>query len=709
MYRLQNRAGKIRTLKSLHPGFSGRRVQAGLEWLICSGFGAVLLAAEIFHYPISTSFYWYGSLSIALVYFSIKLLTKSGTSENYFLILLPVSAVTIQMFGVYMHIPLEPILYIALTILLLSFRIEQALIGIAMLILLLAGSAVSRSGNWIQLGWITVLAVLWSVIFISLKRQGERFRTRLLNIENRARELVRGAPRAPVQSEAISDLQEEQQMARTVATLFRIERMFGFIIKLIFEMVHPHSCFFLFLDTDEGCLKVIAHETRSRFFDKNAQFDMKSRGLITWVVQNKRQILQKRLPRSHQYPEYYYARERILSCMLIPIVRDDVVEGVLGVDSRRSFSFGGDEIRILNHFVSLIEDVVDAFRIFQQRESHADYMAGFYSAAKKILETQLATSQRIELLMEISKMRKRCDEIAVAVLNDNGQFVIKRAKGIYFEKINEKAIDPESLVGKLLRKQTEPHFVVMPKTGKKSAPFITSGEPNLRINSALIVPLPIGRQNTGVLVLGSRQKEYFDHEDEYFLGSLAAQFGFALENSMNAERIKKLAISDGLTGLFNHRHFQESISRELARAKREDCFLSILMSDVDHFKKFNDTYGHQAGDEVLKGVANILSAHARDNTDIVARYGGEEFIVILVNYDLKSAKALAERIRKTCAKKKFHIGNNTFVHVTLSIGVAGFPMHGTHPAELISSADKALYQAKESGRNKVVVSSDVKN
>ena len=158
---------------------------------------------------------------------------------------------------------------------------------------------------------------------------------------------------------------------------------------------------------------------------------------------------------------------------------------------------------------------------------------------------------------------------------------------------------------------------------------------------------------------------------------------------------------DPLTGLYNRRYLTETMGRELARCMREGQPLSLLMMDIDHFKAVNDTYGHQAGDEVLKQLGAILVQEVR-GSDLACRYGGEEFLVLFPNMPLASALARAEQYRHKVEAAVLGFGEFQ-ISTQLSIGVAGFPGHATTPEGLIQAADRALYEAKRQGRNKVLV------
>lgn len=164
------------------------------------------------------------------------------------------------------------------------------------------------------------------------------------------------------------------------------------------------------------------------------------------------------------------------------------------------------------------------------------------------------------------------------------------------------------------------------------------------------------------------------------------------------------AIHDPLTGLYNRRYLSDALAREIIQAKRANSTLTFVMADIDHFKFVNDSYGHQAGDEVLVQVASLLKKHAR-GSDIACRYGGEEFLLVFPGTSLELARKRAEEIQHNCAALSIqHEGKN--IAVMLSFGVAAYPDHGQQWEQIIVKADKALYQSKCNGRNQVTVFRD---
>ena len=174
-----------------------------------------------------------------------------------------------------------------------------------------------------------------------------------------------------------------------------------------------------------------------------------------------------------------------------------------------------------------------------------------------------------------------------------------------------------------------------------------------------------------------------------------------LLKSKDYEQTYKLAVTDGLTQLYNHRFFQEQMINSVSNFMRYGNKFSLILIDIDFFKKFNDTYGHQSGDCVLKQVANILKKNSR-NSDFVCRYGGEEMAIILTNTAKPEAIITAEKICNAVRNNKFILANGEKVNVTISVGVSTVGDNGEKPQEIIEFSDKCLYIAKENGRNQVV-------
>jgi two-component system, cell cycle response regulator len=218
--------------------------------------------------------------------------------------------------------------------------------------------------------------------------------------------------------------------------------------------------------------------------------------------------------------------------------------------------------------------------------------------------------------------------------------------------------------------------------------------------SMKVVPLRAGEHVLGTLVLGARRAGAYPADAVRQLEIVAMQAADSVQRARLFDETERLATTDGLTGLVNHRTFQARLDDHLAQALRYGKKLSLLLTDIDHFKVVNDTYGHPVGDLVLKGVARLLQSEAR-TTDVAARYGGEEFALVMPETDAAGAHRMAERIRVKVAAATFRCEQGE-LRVTLSIGIATFPGDGRRKAELVELADAGLYHAKRHGRNQTV-------
>jgi diguanylate cyclase (GGDEF)-like protein len=220
--------------------------------------------------------------------------------------------------------------------------------------------------------------------------------------------------------------------------------------------------------------------------------------------------------------------------------------------------------------------------------------------------------------------------------------------------------------------------------------------------TAIAVPLIRGDRTMGVLALYGRSiPEPFEREDVSTLGSFAAQASVAVENVLLHKEAQRLSITDGLTGVWNRRYLQLTLTKEIERGQRFGRPLSVLMMDIDHFKNVNDAHGHQVGDEVLVELTRRAMSTIRGQIDALARYGGEEFVVVLPETPSDGARVVADKILAVIRHRPFVEEGNTSVPLTVSIGVASFPEDGATADELIRAADLAMYRAKEAGRDRV--------
>ena len=222
-----------------------------------------------------------------------------------------------------------------------------------------------------------------------------------------------------------------------------------------------------------------------------------------------------------------------------------------------------------------------------------------------------------------------------------------------------------------------------------------------RSYSFVHIPLTAQKKVNGVLVVCSYQSPAFARDAQAILNLVQNQVTIVIDNSRLYEATRQLAITDGLTRVYNHRFFQELFEKEYTRSDRYNTVFSLIMLDIDHFKKINDTYGHLCGDEILKNLASLVKSCLR-SMDILARYGGEEFAILLPETGGDEALQTAERIRRAVEETAF-MGTEQGLSVTVSLGVATYPSRGvTERADIIAKADLALYEAKDAGRNRAI-------
>jgi len=276
--------------------------------------------------------------------------------------------------------------------------------------------------------------------------------------------------------------------------------------------------------------------------------------------------------------------------------------------------------------------------------------------------------------------------------------------------------DPESRLNEVVKEIKIPlreDMGILALTILEGMPFeITSEEARSKVNDQvkdilnmeIFVTVPLKTRNRtlgAILVDNISSGKLISKDNIRILNMFADHAALAIENSRLYEKTVHMSRTDWLTGLWNARHLHAALRKKLRRAEEDEEYLGLLLVDIDNFKRFNDTLGHQEGDKAIKRVSQILQRSSR-SSDFVCRYGGEEFCVIMGNINKSQAQIIAERFRgevENSFKYDDSIPGN--VKLTISLGLAVFPVDGTDKDELIKKADQALYQAKKSGKNRI--------
>jgi diguanylate cyclase (GGDEF)-like protein len=338
-------------------------------------------------------------------------------------------------------------------------------------------------------------------------------------------------------------------------------------------------------------------------------------------------------------------------------------------------------------------------------ERHCQTMAREHGALQRVcialreLNGVADLDQVLQATVKAVRFLVHVDFVAISLVQEY-QHKVAVAEGAGAEKLLGRSFPlEEGLVGRTL-KLNRP----LPANARCQGPMQVFGRDYLLTDYASLLVVPLQREEgtaVGALTVAAAAPEVLSPARQEILRLIAAQVAVKIDLGRTHQQLNQLATTDGLTGLLNHRTFQHGFNMMLQRESRRQGSLSLLLCDIDHFKKINDAYGHPFGDAVLQGVASILGKAAR-RVDLTARYGGEEFALLLEGAGEKGALKVAARIRKEIENMVFrHVQGP--VRVTISVGVAVSPEHGTDKALLLSRADQALYQAKKQGRNRVVV------
>jgi diguanylate cyclase (GGDEF)-like protein len=254
------------------------------------------------------------------------------------------------------------------------------------------------------------------------------------------------------------------------------------------------------------------------------------------------------------------------------------------------------------------------------------------------------------------------------------------------------------------------HFVA-----EENAPAQCGHMPPMPKVSYLCLPLMAQGEAMGILhiecpahasAMNSDDWEEFKRSRRELASAVAEHVALALANLQLRETLRSQSIRDPLTGLFNRRYMEESLAREVLRASRTNLTIGILLFDIDQFKQYNDTFGHEAGDAVMREVGAVLQKQVRGD-DIACRFGGEEFVLILPGVSVGVAGERAELLRDAVRGLTVNFHGQTLGTITVSIGVAIYPLHGSNAESVVECADKALYMAKESGRDRAVLATPI--
>ncbi len=498
------------------------------------------------------------------------------------------------------------------------------------------------------------------------------------------------------------------QMGKSLLSIQRIDDLSHVFLSSVYEASEASNCvLFLCDEKDQSfiCSKAIGLDPK-----ETGEVKFKKEEGLFWQILNSGEPF----PIVDSFGHYRFETvirkwglDRIDSQVWVPLMVKNKLIGVLTLGRKKDGSFYQEtELSFILQMGNQAAIALESAMLDDEKERASKELAKkmmnlsiLYSVSKAL---NFATDLKKILLFILDKARDAVDAQKASLMlldNKTNELVVHVVRGVPPDveaKINSGEMDctrikvGEGVAGKVAA--TRQHLLI----NEVSEDERFKKTDRSFVDSILCMPLIANDEVIGVVNLTNKKDGgKFSNEDVELLSTLANQAAITIYNA----RLYHLAITDGLTQLKIHRYFQQRLDEEILRSERFGHPLSLIMTDIDHFKKFNDTYGHQEGDIVLIETAKLFRLNVRE-VDIAARYGGEEFVIILPETDNKEAVGIAENIRQKIEAHDYPSKQGK-LKVTISLGVATFPRHAKSKDSLIEKADQALYRAKESGRNRV--------
>ncbi|HEY5147124.1 MAG TPA: sensor domain-containing diguanylate cyclase [Polyangiaceae bacterium] len=520
-----------------------------------------------------------------------------------------------------------------------------------------------------------------------------RVEAQLVRIREDARSYrLLGAGEAPDRGER-EDLRSDR-LAR--ASVEEIHQSVLYALDLLRRSLDLHTAVLLWLNDAGTHLRISELSTSSNEVN-DAPFAAGD-GVLGAVLAKRVPVSLHGLKPTFRVP-YYPGACPVQSLAAIPVLDGETLRGVLAIDRLESREFSAAEEEIAAQAARFCLRAIQNERVFLQLERAKVEQGKLYRAAQA-LGSALSEQDVVDAGVKAAREIASFDLAAVTVFDEE-----TRSHEIVAAKSVDGKVD--DLVGMRFAHNTG--LVSMVVQNRCPLPYRGEYEAGHKIvlskrlpwpahPSLLVLPLIIHDRALGTLILGAKRRHAFGDPVRPTLEVLASHLAVSLSNARMVHKLETMATTDGLTGLSNKRAMLESAAQKIAASARFDRKLAVLMTDIDHFKKVNDTYGHDVGDVVIRGLADILKRQKR-TTDLVARFGGEEFVTLCEQTDEKGAMLLAERIREELSKTTFRTPQGV-LSVTCSIGVAIFPEGGADWESLFKAADEALYVSKRSGRNR---------
>lgn len=494
---------------------------------------------------------------------------------------------------------------------------------------------------------------------------------------------------------------EEQALAKRMEA--HLEHLLGMILA---SRMQAHRAVFLSYDREGEFLWIRAAKGRQEPLgvDRRRTIPL-GEGILGWIAKERRVVAIADLQSRKESLDYDDGSVAPHALLTVPVLDQDLFEGLLCIDSLADHAFSSQDEEVLRLTAEEIVTVLTYYRE-QQRMSQRTRVYSALLEISKSLGSRLDLDHRLGITADSAKEIIDYDRCFIFLVEPGERrMTVKAVKGYDPAVVDYNFALTNGLLSIIVKNRQVLLFSQMPLERTKHKIFPDGCKISVDCQSFLGLPLIIEDRAIGVVLFLSEKENAFTTYDRHVLSILCNHVAISIAEAQAHAQVERLAITDGLTGVYNHRRFQERLQEEFVRNSRHPEPFSILMVDLDYFKKINDTFGHPAGDAVLKIIAKLLVKMVR-KLDVVARYGGEEFVVLLLKTDSMQAWQMAERIRKAIESAPLDWQGQK-IDVTVSIGVASQPEDATQREELIACADKALYSSKRSGRNRSTLFKDL--
>jgi two-component system, cell cycle response regulator len=502
----------------------------------------------------------------------------------------------------------------------------------------------------------------------------------------------------------------EELLAR--ASVDSVRQTLFFTMSLVKKALGLHTCGLLWLSHDGE--KLMLKEVVSDAELKLGPFAAGG-GLFGSVVRQRQVVTLRRTRVEDDTISYYKTSAPVRAFIGVPVCEGAHFRGVLFADRLDDRPFTAAEEEALSQSAREVLRAIQFERLFADVEREKRRQGCFFSASRALLSAR-SLDEVLTSALETTRGLIEFEFGAVTFFDASlKQHQLVRVLGEGQEYEGHTFADNLGLAAMVVKNR---HY--LPAYGELRDPTAMIFDAKVKLkpyDSLLILPLirpkrkreeqdPRELQEVlGSVAFGVRRRQVFSAEVRDMLEVVASQIAQSLENARLYDDLHRQATIDGLTGLLNRRHLTLKLEEALARAERHKKKLALIFTDVDHFKKVNDTYGHAVGDEVLRGISKCFKDLIR-KVDFVGRYGGEEFCVVLEETDTDGALLMAERLREEAKKLSFASEKGPF-HIAISLGVALYPNDASNKEELMEHADQALYFAKRNGRDQARLYADV--